>query len=296
LELEEMVDESSLHAGTEQDDDGGPAPSKGLRFAREDHGDDPKTAARMPKLPMTKSFVTKKHHEQSLKSRQENTDFLESIVTELEATARHSATTFWYWEVVVLARLVAVTIVAVFVDDVFLQSYAALAIVIASLIAHLTAHPYSDMALNFAESMGLVTVLATQLGSLLWFFSDSSLTVLDDTAITIILIIMNVAVLVVFAILLVLSMLGDARLLSIPYCGTQCSRAFFKERDLRRRFLTAQFRRAALREAHAKATSGGDEPSAPGKGKRDAIRAVAIGGAAAAGAAGATAGWMSTFS
>ncbi|KAA0163525.1 hypothetical protein FNF28_04182 [Cafeteria roenbergensis] len=167
-----------------------------------------------------------------------------------DLTVSGQSQSWWFWEVVVLARLVAVTVVAIFVEDVFVQSYLALGIVIASTVAQLAAQPYSDSSLNFAETMGLLTILVTQMGSLLWALDTTELAKLDDVAVTIVLIVVNVAVLVVFVVMLILSVLGEHRILRIPFVGERLATAFFRERDLRRQFLHARNRRQAVNEEH----------------------------------------------
>jgi hypothetical protein len=175
-----------------------------------------------------------------------NFGFLTNIIGQFEQNAEIDNQSWWFWEVVVLARLVLITMIAVFVEDTFLQSYLALAVVIAALIAHLAAHPYSDSVLDMAEALGLVTVMVTQLGSLLWYLNDSKLAQIDDTAVTIILIIVNVLVLVIFALMFVLASLGAHRIVKVPYCGSCLMNAFFRERDLRRQLGEVRERDAEL--------------------------------------------------
>ncbi|KAA0169216.1 hypothetical protein FNF27_07035 [Cafeteria roenbergensis] len=212
-------------------------------------------------------------HKSLAMSRGKNVAFLEDIVDQFETTVSGQSQSWWFWEVVVLARLVAVTIVAIFVEDVFVQSYLALGIVIASTVAQLAAQPYSDSSLNFAETMGLLTILVTQMGSLLWALDTTELAKLDDVAVTIVLIVVNVAVLVVFVVMLILSVLGEHRILRIPVVGERLATAFFRERDLRRQFLLARNRRQAVNEEHKSSNA---MAAVQAKASRQGSSAVAI--------------------
>jgi hypothetical protein len=250
------------------------------------------TPARKDLAP-TASFVQRKAKRESVQSRSANVAFLKTIVDDFETTTvKHDRVSWWFWEVVVLARLVLVTIVAVFVQDVFVQSYAALAIVIAAMVAHLSAHPYSDSVLNFAETLGLLTVLVTQLGSLLWAL-DSDTTAIDDEAVTIILIIINILALVLFVVMLVLSILGARRIRSIPYFGAACERAYYHERDLRQQYKAARRRQDILALTHS------SDPKVREVGRSQHAKslkgAAVVGGVVAVGAAAAAGGFMANI-
>ena len=229
---------------------------------------------RWPPSSHASSLGAKRSRHKSLAmSRGKNVAFLEDIVDQFETTVSGQSQSWWFWEVVVLARLVAVTVVAIFVEDVFVQSYLALGIVIASTVAQLAAQPYSDSSLNFAETMGLLTILVTQMGSLLWALDTTELAKLDDVAVTIVLIVVNVAVLVVFVVMLILSVLGEHRILRIPVVGKRLATAFFRERDLRRQFLLARNRRQAVNEEHKSSNA---MAAVQAKASRQGSSAVAI--------------------
>ena len=256
----------------------------------DDEGSDGRSSARVRpamvnSMVASASFMVKQRRQSQMEMRGTNVGYLKEIIHEFEETVSGDDQSWWFWEVVVLARLVLVTMVAVFVEDVFVQSYLALIIVVAAMVLHLAAHPYSDSSLNFAETLGLLTVVVTQLGSLLWALDGTTdLADLDQTFVTVVLIIVNILVLVVFAVMLILSVLGQERIERIPLCGACCSRAFFRERNLRRQFLRTQDRQEMLSVAHDKSLSS-TEQRARLRGMQ-AAAAAATAGAAAAGTAG----------
>ncbi len=87
----------------------------------------------------------------------------------------------WYWEIVVLARKIALSMVSVFLSvstkgDVALyrQGLAALFIMVASLCIHLRVSPYKDLQINRLEELGLSVSSLTLFCGMLTFDNTAS--------------------------------------------------------------------------------------------------------------------------
>ena len=71
------------------------------------------------------------------------------------------------WELVVLARKIAVSAVVVFAQDAFLQAYLAVVVLMASIMVQLQVKPFQLPLLNFFETLSLTATLITQLACLM---------------------------------------------------------------------------------------------------------------------------------
>ena len=76
----------------------------------------------------------------------------------------------FFWEFVVLLRKVLILAVALFWEDAFLQSVAAMFVLLFSVIAHMACWPYENSFMNIAELLTLVSLATVILMSiLLWY-------------------------------------------------------------------------------------------------------------------------------
>jgi hypothetical protein len=83
----------------------------------------------------------------------------------------------WYWEIIVLARKVSLSIVSVFLSitntnvstALYRQGMAALFIMVTSLYVHLCVYPYADLQINRLEALGLTVSVLTLYGGMLTF-------------------------------------------------------------------------------------------------------------------------------
>ena len=78
----------------------------------------------------------------------------------------------WFWEFVVLARKLVILGVSLFIEEAFLQSFAAVVVLVVALSIQLYFHPFKLLALNVLEIMSIASVLATQLGSVLMWYKQ----------------------------------------------------------------------------------------------------------------------------
>ena len=80
---------------------------------------------------------------------------------------------YFYWEIVVMTRLVLFAAISVlFADDVSLQAGLGLFVLFISLLLHEKAHPYQEDAINAIESFGLLTTWVTLYGGTLLYSSS----------------------------------------------------------------------------------------------------------------------------
>ena len=170
---------------------------------------------------------------------------------------------YYYWELVVLARLVATVILSVFVQDTFLQSFWAACLVVAALVLHLSYEPFEDRILNILEAAALISVFTTQMGSLLYYFRQDRAT---EVLVTLVLMGVNLLTIVMFALCAFASVIGPEVLAMTPWCGTLLVRIFHRRRaafavmELDRR-ASEHSRKSSLRQAGA-LRSNGKETSA----------------------------------
>ena len=76
----------------------------------------------------------------------------------------------WFWEFVVLFRKLIILGVSLFIWEPFLQSFAAVVVIIAAIAVQLYFQPFELLALNLLELAALASLLATQLaGILMWY-------------------------------------------------------------------------------------------------------------------------------
>ena len=76
----------------------------------------------------------------------------------------------WFWEFVVLARKLIILCVSLFIWEPFLQSFAAVVVLVVSLSVQLYFQPFQLAALNLLEIASLASLLTTQLaGILMWY-------------------------------------------------------------------------------------------------------------------------------
>ena len=76
----------------------------------------------------------------------------------------------WVWEFIVLARKLIILGISLFVWDSFLQSFAAIVVLLCSIAVQLQVKPFELPALNLLEAAALSSLLITQMsGILLWY-------------------------------------------------------------------------------------------------------------------------------
>ena len=76
----------------------------------------------------------------------------------------------WFWEFVVLARKLIILCVSLFIWEPFMQSFAAVVVLVISLSIQLYVQPFELAALNLLEIASLASLLTTQLtGILMWY-------------------------------------------------------------------------------------------------------------------------------
>jgi hypothetical protein len=99
----------------------------------------------------------------------------------------------WYWEIIVLARKVSLSIVSVFLSitnnnintALYRQGMAAVFIMVTSLCVHLCVYPYADLQINRLEAMGLTVSALTLYGGMLTFEGATSGVVKNMISITV---------------------------------------------------------------------------------------------------------------
>ena len=107
------------------------------------------------------------------------------------------------WETLVMVRKLAVALVGAMMSDPYLQILAALLILVVSFGATAYVQPYEHDALNVLDALGLFTLIATQVLSIVYFYSDANASTLGydklalDSVITTVLVLANAAVLFV---------------------------------------------------------------------------------------------------
>lgn len=73
-----------------------------------------------------------------------------------------------------MLRKLAIAAILVFLDDPHLQAFCAFLVAFLALLAHFLAQPFANPVHNLCEGVGLVTVILTQTGSLLYFYLDNA--------------------------------------------------------------------------------------------------------------------------
>lgn len=79
---------------------------------------------------------------------------------------------YYYWEFVVLLRKVVILMVAYYIEDAFFQSFVSLVVLLSFLLMQLVFNPYIASTTNVLETFSISTVLATQLGSLMMWYTS----------------------------------------------------------------------------------------------------------------------------
>ena len=109
-----------------------------------------------------------------------------------------------WWEVVVLARKLALVAILVFVNSKFLQSFFALFVLFVATTIHQYRRPYAEPTLNRMELFGLYALFLTQLVSIGYFWIDTEVALADEkkalweTVTTVVLILANADTALVF--------------------------------------------------------------------------------------------------
>ena len=78
----------------------------------------------------------------------------------------------WFWEFVVLLRKLVILGVSLFIWEPFMQSFAAVVVLIIALSIQLYCHPFELAALNLLEIGSLTSLLMTQLGGVLMWYKQ----------------------------------------------------------------------------------------------------------------------------
>ena len=78
------------------------------------------------------------------------------------------------WDsIILLRRLLITTVTILFSTDAYLQALGASLVTMAFIIAHVHVKPFADPLHNVCEFVGLIAVLLTQMGSLLYFYASN---------------------------------------------------------------------------------------------------------------------------
>jgi hypothetical protein len=107
------------------------------------------------------------------------------------------------WEALVMMRKLAVTLAGTLVRDPYLQILAALLILVVSCVVTAYVQPYETSSLNLLDTLGLFTLIVTQILSILYFYAESATRPFIDTQsleamVTVLLIALNLIVIVTF--------------------------------------------------------------------------------------------------